>query len=166
MKITVTKKWFRSRAPFEEGLVIGAGSLQHSENPARQVVPSRVSVANAVTQKLSFGRFVCLMRRKRQWSIKRLANEAEATCEELLSIENDVHYEPETSTVFGLAKTFGVAAKSLYKMAGLADDASPRLRQESVRFAACSEFKEPLTESEDLALQAYLKVILEDSDQK
>ena len=165
MKITVTKKWFRSRAPLEEGLVIRAGSFQHGENPAVQVVPSRVSVANVVTQKLCFGRFVCLMRRKRQWSIKKLANEAEATCEELLSIENDVHYEPEASTVFGLAKSFGVAAKSLYKMAGLADDASPRFVK-VVRFAACSEFKEPLTDSEDMALQAYLKVILEDSDQK
>lgn len=106
------------------------------------------------------------MRRKRRWTIQKLANEAEATNEELLAIENDPHYEPELSTVFGLSKTFGLPPKNLVKMAGLAEDATSRLREECVRFAACSESKEPLTDDENAALQAILKVIVEDSDSK
>ena len=70
------------------------------------------------------------------------------------------------STVHELAKLFGLPPKNLIRMAGLADEKSSSLREEYVRFAACSESREPLTDDEEAALQAVLKVIVEDSDKK
>jgi hypothetical protein len=65
-----------------------------------------------------------------------------------------------------LAKSFHLPPKNLIKMAGLAEDGSSRMREESVHFAACSESRQPLSEDEQEALQAILKVIIEDSDAK
>lgn len=164
MKFTITKDWFLSRAHLEEGLEIGAGSLQYIGKPALRVVPAIESSITTISQHLTFGRFIEAMRRKRGWTVTDLAGAADVTPEELLVIEADPHYEPELSTVYELAKTFDLPPKNLVKMAGLSQGGSSRLREESVRFAACSESKEPLTEEEDAALQAFLKVIVEESD--
>ncbi len=166
MKLSITKDWFLSRAHLEEGLEIGAGSLQHLGKPALRAVPAADSVLNTISQHFTFGRFVALMRRKRGWTVRQLAAAADVTAEELLVIEHDPRYEPELSTVFGLAKSFELPTTNLIKMAGLAEDRSMRLREEGVRLAACSETKEPLTEDEEVALQAFLKVIIEESDKQ
>jgi HTH-type transcriptional regulator, competence development regulator len=165
MKLHITKAWFHSRAHLEEGLEIGAGSLHHIGKPALRVLPAADSEASVITQRLSFGRFIALMRRKRRWTIRELAKRTEATDEELLAIENEHQYVPELSTVFGLAKTFSVPAANLIKMSGLAETPLT-LREGSIRFAACSESKEPLSEDEDAALQAILKVLVEDTSKK
>lgn len=164
MKLTITKDWFLSRAHLEEGLEIGAGSLEYIGKPALRVAPAPQASIATLSQHLTFGRFVEAMRRKRGWTITQLAKVADVTPEELLVIESDAHHEPELSTVHGLAITFHLPPKNLVKMAGLSNGGSSRLREESVRFAACSESKEPLTEDEDAALQAFLKVIVEESD--
>lgn len=168
MKIQVTKEWFASRALLEEGLEIGVGIPTPFGASTLSKQPKTTPSTNVVefSQHLSFGRFVALMRRQRQWSVKQLSDEVESSCEEILSIENDPAYEPEMSTVHGVAKAFGVSPKNLYKMASFTDDVSPHLREEFVRFAACSEGTEPLTHDEEEALQAILKVIVEDLDEK
>ena len=165
MQLNITKDWFLNQAHLEEGLEIGAGALQHIGRPALRVVPAAESSISTISQHLTFGRFVEVMRRKQGWTVSDLAIVAEVSPEELLVIEGDPYHEPELSTVFGLAKTFNLPAKNLVRMAGLTQGGSSRLREESVRFAACSESKEPLTEEENTALQAFLKVIVEESDQ-
>lgn len=156
MKITVTKEWFRSRAHLEEGHEIGAGSLRHIGKPALSAMPT-----NATPDDITFGQIVALMRRKRRWTIDRLASEAEATSDELAEIEVNPECVPEPSTVFSLAKVFRLPPKALMQKAGLADAASSRLREDSIRYAACSEFKEPLTADEEHVLQAVLKAMIE-----
>jgi DNA-binding XRE family transcriptional regulator len=156
MKIIVTKEWFRSRAHLEEGLEIGAGSLRHLGKPALTTVP-----ANATPDDITFGQTISLMRRKRRWTIDRLATEAEATSEELAEIEANPECVPELSTVCSLAKVFRLPPKALMQKAGLADAASSRLREDSIRYAACSEFKEPLSDDEEHVLQAVLKAMVE-----
>ena len=159
MKITVTKEWFRSRAHLEEGHEIGAGSLRHIGKPALRAVP-----ANATADNITFGQTISLMRRKRRWTIDRLATAAEATCDELAEIEVNPECVPELSTVFSLAKVFKLPPKALMQKAGLADAASSRLREDSIRYAACSEFKEPLSDDEEHVLQAVLKAMVEHTE--
>lgn len=158
MKITVTKEWFRSRAHLEEGHEIGAGSLQPTGKPTLHVHPDNNSAS------VSLGQTVSLMRRQRRWTIDRLADEAEATREELVAIETNPGYVPELSTVVSLAKTFELPPKALVKKAGLAECASSRLREDSIRYAACSEFKEPLSDDEEHVLQAVLKAMIESNE--
>ena len=159
MKITVTKEWFRSRAHLEEGHEIGAGSLRHIGKPALHAVP-----ANATADNITFGQTISLMRRKRRWTIDRLATAAEATSDELAEIEVNPECVPELSTVFSLAKVFKLPPKALMQKAGLADAASSRLREDSIRYAACSEFKEPLSDDEEHVLQAVLKAMVEHTE--
>lgn len=166
MKINIPSEWLLARDHLEEGLEIGAGSLRHLPNPAP--APAQVSGEELTTieQRLTFGRFVALMRRKHGWSVQQLATKAGTDPGEILVIENDPHYESELSTVVGLAETFGVPPKNLIKMAGLAEDRSMQLREEGLRFAASAESRAPLTADEEQALQTYLKVLLEDSDKR
>lgn len=161
MKIQITKNWFRSRADLEEGLEIGAGSLQHVGKPALRVLSASTPV-----DQVTFGQTISLMRRKRGWTVDRLAREAETTPDELTIIEANPEFVPELSTVFSLAKTFDLPAKVLIHKAGLADVSSCNLHEDSVRYAACSEFKEPLSAEEEQVLQAVLEAIVEQSDDK
>lgn len=156
MKITVTKEWFHSRAHLEEGREIGAGSLRHIGMPALSALPT-----NTTVDSISFGQTIALLRRHRRWTIDRLASEAEATSEELVNIESNPACVPEPSTVFSLATIFKVPPKAFMQRAGLADAASYCLREDSIRYAACSEFKEPLTADEEYVLQAVLKALVE-----
>lgn len=165
MKITIPADWLLSRDHLEEGLEIGAGSLRHLAKHAPSPAPSSEDLAT-IEQRLSFGRFVALMRRKHGWSVQQLAEKSETEAGEILVIENDPHYEAELRTVTCLAKTFDVPPKNLIKMAGLAEDRSLHLREEGLRFAASAESKAPLSEDEEMALQTYLKVVLEDSDKR
>jgi HTH-type transcriptional regulator, competence development regulator len=165
MKISIPKEWLLDRAHLEEGLEIGAGIPRHLPTPAPAPVAGSEDIAT-IEQRLPFGRFVTLMRRKRGWNVQQLAEKSETDAGEILVIENDPHYEAELSTVTGLAKSFGVPPGNLIKMAGLAEDRSMHLREEGLRFAASAESRAPLTEDEERALQTYLKVVLEDSDKK
>lgn len=156
MKIKVTKEWFRSRIHLEEGVEIGAGSLRHAGKPALGSMTARSSIDD-----ISFGQTIALLRRKRHWTIGRLAVEAEATDRELAEIESNPDYVPEPSTVFSLAKVFNLSPKPLMQKAGLADASNSRLNEDSIRYAACSEFKEPLSDDEEHILQAVLKAMVE-----
>lgn len=166
MKTTVPADWLLSKDHLEEGLEIGAGSLRRLPVNTQARASREPSNIIDITQHVTFGRFVALMRRQKNWSVQALASAADVPTEELLVIEHDPHHEPELSTVHELAKVFKVPSKSLIKMAGLAEEPSSRLREEYVRFAACSESHEPLTHDEETALQAILKVIVEDTDNK
>jgi len=165
MKINIPKEWILNRASREEGLEIGAGS-------PRQLAQSEVSRPPApedivrIEQRLSFGHFVALMRRKSGWTVQQLAQRADVDAGELLVIEKDPYHEAELSTVHGLARTFNVPPRHLMKMAGLADNRSSRLAEAAVSFAASADPVAPLSESEEVALQTYLKVVLEESDKK
>lgn len=156
MKIHVSKEWFRSRAHLEEGLEIGAGSLPRIGKAVSIQFPSAAQAAA-----VSFGQTISLMRRQRRWTIKQLASEAESTSREIADIEENPSHTPEPSTVFSLAKVFGLPAKALMHKAGLVENTSACLREDSVRYAACSEFKEPLTSEEEQVLDAVIKAMLD-----
>lgn len=161
MKITATKEWFRSRAHLEVGHEIGAGSLQHLGKLGLSILPSTVTTAN-----ITFGQTVSLLRRKRRWTIDRLAKKAEATSDELVAIETNPDCVPELSTVVSLAKAFELPAKAFIHAAGLTDVAPSRLHETPLRYAACSEFKEPLTPDEEHVLEAVVKAIVESSSRE
>jgi transcriptional regulator with XRE-family HTH domain len=162
MKFDVPKEWFVRSAEIEGDSEVGAG---HS--PFIAPLEEKLSTVELVTEmRLAFGRFIELMRRRRGWTIQRLAERAEVDVGELLAIEKNPSHEAELSAVYGLANVLEVPAKLLIKMAGLAQDRSPDLLQAGLRFAASSEPTEPLSAEEEEALHTYLKVVLEDSDKK
>lgn len=163
MKFDIPKAWFIQSAEIEGDSEVGAGHLAFLDGPKTDK-----SSANdfAAELRLAFGRFVELMRRKQGWSVQELATKAEIDVGELLVIEKNPHHEPELSTVHGLAKTLEIPAKRLIRMAGLAEERSSNLLDAGLRFAASTESTAPLTHDEEVALQTYLKVVLEDSDSK
>ena len=165
MKIEIPRDWFLSRAQQEEGLEIGAGSTKAFAKPE---FATQHATENLVTieQRLSFSHFIALMRRKRGWTIQQLAKQADLDAGELIVIEKDPYTEPELSTVYNLAKALALPVQRLMKMAGLAEDCSPKLANAGVRFLASSESTAPLNEEEEVALQTFLKVVLDDSDKK
>jgi len=153
MKLERSKEWWLERARREGDVVIGAGLL------ARDPSPEARPVAAAEENRIAFGKFVNLMRRRRGYSMEQLAERADIDASELLVIEDDLHYVPGPRTVYKLAQTFEVSQQRLMQLAGLTAANDVGLRQEAVRFAARSESVQRLTPEESTALEAFVAVL-------
>lgn len=153
MKLERSKEWWMARAREEGNAVVSAGSPS-------QVTAGTADVRNAGVEenRIAFGKFVNLMRRRRGYSIERLAAEADLEASELLIIEDSEHI-PAPRTVYKLAQTFSVSQQSLMQLAGLAVANDAGLRREAVRFAARSETVHKLTAEENAALEAFVAVL-------
>jgi hypothetical protein len=158
VKLERTQEWWLGRVDREENHTVVAGSLNKS--PAPQGHPATAAAQSGAEEtRIAFGRFVSLMRRQRSMTIERLAETADLELEELVSIEDDLHFMPEPRTVFCLANAFGVPQKSLMQLAGLASARDDGFRREAVRFAARSESVEKLSKEEKAALEAFIVVL-------
>jgi transcriptional regulator with XRE-family HTH domain len=158
MKLERSKAWWISKAAQEGDSPISAGGgaigdVSHAP-------------ANADEERIAFGMFVRLMRRRKGMSVERLAEEAQLDVSEILIIEDDHHHVPEPRTVFQLARTFQVAPKRLMQLAGLASANDDRLRKEAIRFAARAESVEKLTPDQKAALEAFVAVLAEHDPNK
>lgn len=159
MRLERSKEWWMSRARREGDAVIGAGLLAF--DPAPEERPLSASAFPAEENRIAFGKFVNLMRRRRGLSMEQLADAAEVDASELLVIEDDLHHAPEPRTVYRLAQTFEVSQRRLMQLAGLTAVNDVGLRQEAVRFAARSESVQKLTPEESSALEAFVAVLSE-----
>lgn len=157
MRLERTKEWWMSRARREGDAVISAGLLAF--DPAPEARPANVLAAEE--NRIAFGKFVNLMRRRRGLSMEQLADSAELDASQLLVIEDDVHHVPEPRTVYKLAQAFEVSQRSLMQLAGLTAANDAGLRREAVRFAARSESVQKLTPEESSALEAFIAVLSE-----
>lgn len=158
MKLNLPKEWFVRRADLEANHEVGAGSP-----PA---TPSNVVSISSILTHLAFGRFVLLQRRKLHLSLEDLATRAETDVSELRAIEDDPYHEPEPSTVYGLATTFGLPPKQLLKAANLVEAKSSRISEEALRFAASAKPAGPLSADEQHALEVYVSTLLSEETAK
>ncbi|QXX76160.1 helix-turn-helix transcriptional regulator [Methylovirgula sp. HY1] len=159
MKLERSKQWWMARARREGDAAVGAGLLAF--DPALEERPSSAQAAPVEETRIAFGRFVNLMRRRRGYTMERLAEVADLDASELLVIEDDVHYVPAPRTIFKLAQTFEVSQQRLMQLAGLAAANDANFRTEAVRFAARSESVQKLTSEETLALEAFVAILSE-----
>ncbi len=159
MKIERSKEWWMERARREGDSPIGAGLLAF--DPAPDERPAATQPFAVEETRIAFGKFINLMRRRRGFSMEKLAQVAELDASELLIIEDDIHHLPEPRTVFKLAETFEVPQQRLMQLAGLATAKDTGLRREAVRFAARSEAVRKLTPEENSALEAFVAVLSE-----
>ncbi len=148
-----------SRARREGDVVVGAGLLAF--DPAPEERTSSAPSSAVEENRIAFGKFVNLMRRRRGLSMEQLAEAAEVDASELLVIEDDLHHVPEPRTIYKLAQTFEVSQRRLMQLAGLTAANDAGLRQEAVRFAARSESVQKLTPEESSALEAFVAVLSE-----
>ncbi len=155
MKIERSKGWWLERARGEGDAAVGAGPLAFDPAPE-----SRDALASDETR-IAFGRFVNLMRRRRGFSMERLAEVADLDASELLVIETVTDHVPDPRTVFQLARTFDVPQRGLMQLAGLTVANDAGFHQEAVRFAARSESVQKLTREESSALEAFVAVLSE-----
>lgn len=121
---------------------------------------------NAPPTPTNLGHFLILMRRKRGYTVERLAKVADLDVGELRVIESDPNYEPELCTVHGIAKYFGFPVTSLMKVAQLASGRQSFSPEYQLRYAASSNISAPLTTDEEAILQAYLSAVIDQSRHK
>jgi HTH-type transcriptional regulator, competence development regulator len=163
MKIEFTKEWCLRMAELEaqsaSDLDIGAGPLVK-----QAAAVSEGTAAHAPDPNFAFGRFVRLMRRHKQLSLEKLAEDARVEITELVEIEEDARHTPDPRTVYQLAQQFSVPTPKLMQLAGLSQPKDARLVEEAIRFAARSEPIEELNEAERAALEAFVSVLSERSE--
>lgn len=164
MKIERSKEWWLARAKSEGDSPVGAGCLAFdlSALEPHAVVPAQV----VEDVRLAFGKFVNLMRRRRNLSVEQLAAQANLDVSEVLVIEDDVRYTPEPRTVYQLAQFLGVPQRGMMQLAGLTTAKDADLRREAVRFAARSESVSKLTKDETSALEAFVSVLSQFESEK
>lgn len=165
MKIEFTKEWCLRMAALEaqstSDLDIGAGPVTKQAAPADEG-----AAAQAPDPNFAFGRFVRLMRRHRQLSLEKLAEDARVEITELVVIEEDARHVPDPRTVYQLAQQFRVPTPKLMQLAGLSQPKDARLSEEAIRFAARSEPIEELSDVERAALEAFVSVLSERSENR
>lgn len=165
MKIEFTKEWCLRMAELEaqstSDLDIGAGPLVKQAAPAAEGVAAQMPDPN-----FAFGRFVRLMRRHKQLSLEKLAEDARVEITELVEIEEDARHVPDPRTVYQLAQQFRVPTPKLMQLAGLSRPKDARLSEEAIRFAARSEPIEELNDVERAALEAFVSVLSERSENR
>lgn len=157
MIIERTKEWWLARAAREGDAAVSVGLL--AIDPVVGDQPESDHAGLHEENRIAFGKFVNLMRRRQGFSIEKLADEADLDASEVLVIEDDVHYLPEPRTVYKLAQVFHVPQRKLMELAGLTAANDDDLRREAVRFAARSESLERLTDAESAALEAFVAVL-------
>lgn len=157
MKISISKAWCLHMAKLEGGSEVGAGTLEalHSnDEPQATQLMSYLDPAH-----IAFGRLIRLLRRKANLTIERLADETSVDLEELVSIEDDIHYSPDPRTVYQLANFFKLPRANLLQLAGLTTAKNGEIYEEAIRFAARSDTNAKLTREEQTALEAFVSVL-------
>lgn len=153
-RIHMTREWCLAIAQQEGTCEVGAGWL--ARDPSVAVVADVVPIDRG---RLAFGRFVSLMRRQRHLSIEQLAEQAALDMADVISIEEDIRYQPEPRTVYRLAQLFGLPQQRLMELAGLAVAQDSSVREEAIRFAARSEPIQQLTQEERNALESFVRAL-------
>jgi len=157
MKIKVKEEWCVSQAQLEAGAEVGAGvialdpTFESDDAKNEPIDDSRVALQ----------RFVELSRRQKNLSRQQLAEQADIDLSELEGIETDMHYMPETRTLYQLANVLGVSQKKLMGLSGLTQPKDVSYVEEAVRYAARSESISRLTPEEQAALDGLIAVLSE-----
>ena len=157
MKIEVTKDWCEAMARQEADVEVGAGLI--AADPIFNGEAAHDTTFDE--SRIALGRFVHLMRRRDKLSLEALAERADVDLAELMSIEFDAHYLPESRTLYQLAHTFKVSHKKLMGLSGLTKPKDVQYVEEAVRYAARSESIETLSAEEQAALEWLISVLSE-----
>ena len=157
MKITVTENWCISKAKGEVDFEIGAGII--AADPTFESATHKLDPMDE--SRIALQRFVELSRRKRNLTQAQLAKAADIDLEELEGIEKDIHFLPETRTLYQLAKVFDVSQQKLMGLSGLTVPKDISYVEEAVRYAARSESLSKLTPDEQAALDGLIAVLSE-----
>jgi len=163
MKLVVTKEWCLAVARHEGDVEVGAGLTAFDPEPSK-IVGGRDQEPELDATRIAFGRVIHLLRRQRQLSVEKLAEDARIDLEELVAIENDPHHQPEPRAVSQLAHQFRVDVKAFQQIAGNAVVRNSRVREEAVRFAARSGSIEKLSRDEAEALEHFIAALSSASD--
>ena len=163
MKMEFTKEWCLRMAELEaestSNFDVGLGTPQREA----ELVPAEEIGTMAPDVNIAFGRFVRLMRRHRQLSLEKLAEDARVEITELVEIEEDARHRPDPRTVYQLAHHFQVPTPRLMQLAGLSERKDSQLVEHAIRFAARSEPVEKLNDVERAALEAFVVTLSERS---
>lgn len=158
MKIKVSETWCRTMANAEADAEVSAGLI--SRDPVFSGMPHSEH-DKADDARLAFGRFINLMRRQRGLSMEKLAEDADLDIGEILSIEEDVQYDPGPRTVYQLANTFEVSHQRLLQLSGLTETRDEQFVDDMVRYAARSENIATLNAAEQAALDGFISALSE-----
>ncbi len=156
MKLNLSKKWYEQNIALEEGFEVGAGMPWEKLGAQDKLASDEEQTQEELVERLAFGSLVQLQRRKKGFSIEKLANAAQVDAMELISIERDPKHTPRPRTVHQLAKVFGLPERPLTRLSNLTTTHSSGLRDAAVRFAAHSSTVTELTSEESSALNEFV----------
>jgi transcriptional regulator with XRE-family HTH domain len=149
------REWLERAAEIEDRCrSLSVGGLAFDLGLLRSVTPDVQPV---------FGRLIEYARRKRGLSVEELAEPADVDVAAVVEIERNDRVLPEIRTVFQLAQVLDLPPGRLMEVAGLATP-KPEIRHAALRFAARSEPTSGLSHDESIALEEFVKVLVEISD--
>ncbi len=136
MKQHKSKEWYKRKIALEGDLEVGAGMPWAKFDSQHKSVKDEKQTQEELVERIAFGSLVQLERRRKGFSIEKLADVAQVDVMELIGIERDPKYTPHPRTIHQLAKVFGIPERPLMRLSKLSATHNSELRDEAVRFAA------------------------------
>ncbi|MDP0497629.1 MAG: helix-turn-helix transcriptional regulator [Verrucomicrobiota bacterium JB024] len=150
MKFTFSEKSLRWWDSLGDDNVIAAGRV--TPQPEEEQY-------STVDNRLVFGRFVHMLRRRDGLSIEDFANKNELDVSEIIRIENELAYIPDPRTVSEIANQYKLSVSKLMELAGINQIRDPQTSNAGLKFAARSESFEKLSKEQLNALEEFVHVL-------
>lgn len=160
MKFKISKQWLEKHAENDDKAEISAGGID-LEDLIAEANMLRITQQKEELLAPAFGKLINLCRRKRGYSIEKLAEEAQVEVAELYKVERDLHYRPEPRTVYQLSHLFHLPNDKLLQLSGNMVVRDSHFQDSAVRFAARSESVDKLSREEHVALEEFVKLLSE-----
>jgi len=157
MKYNIPKERVLSASHDDTGFDIAAGTPA-LDAICKSTTTSPQQEADSA-EHCAFSSLMQLLRRSKRLTLEQLANDARVDLSELVSIEDDVTYEPRPRTVHQLAHFYNLPERKLLELSTLTTNYSQDLREAAVRFAANAKNVTDLSHEERLALNEFVKVL-------
>lgn len=160
MKLKVTHEWLDSVLARCDDAVVGAGGTpleQFMHDVERRVVTPR-SLSNTPT---TLGRVIRFVREKNGWSRSELAQRADIDEVDLTSLETQADYDPAPRTVVLLADICHFKREQFIQLAQHRSESAANT--DSVRFAACSNGTDSVSDEEYEVVRALVETLIKQS---
>ena len=151
--INITPEWCLHMSSLEEGSTPGSGLLA-----MRPTLAKSENGKNEETR-IVLSKYLNMARRNKGLSVEELADAIDVEVSEVLSIENNIFYQPAVRTIWKLSEYFNVSQEKMMMISGLTNAKNDEFEEEAVRYAARSAAVNELSDVEKIALDSIAAIL-------
>lgn len=159
MKLNLKREWFENRIAAEDDADVTAGTYNDNRSDATALHRRAGHTEEEFAESLAFSALIRLLRKERGLSVQQLAEYANISVAEVISIEQDRAYRPKHQTISQLSEFFGIAPGAMMKLSNISQVQDETFVSETICFAANAADILNLGEQERQILHKYIRFL-------